>query len=347
VSPTDKQVEQAARLAVLKATEAELTEGTDAALAVLGPPNHPIRMRGALGILLRADRPQDAVALIKDQRVDEKWIDLAAVAFAFCGDTSRARELVAQADQSPELPVMRSARLGFAEGLIEQWRKRHPRQSLLEVDPWTPEDTGLAGTALELLEPLLSLVRANRQIDSEFDLSAVINATYFAHIAGNHQAFRECTAWLVRYIPLPVLVAELALRSLIPQVPDNLPARLRLEHLGEFQPAFLAALIERDLQNNPKASFEALAGIATLQLTDAEKESLAIVLFETCAKCGTEQIEQTIHLVENLCPSNSRMPPLLRAIKDLVVGDLDQATSKLTAIRDDTDAIWWQAWRRG
>src|SRR5205085_422868 len=138
-----------------------------------GPLTDPIRMRAALGILLRADRHQVAADLVRDQRIDEKWIHLAISAFAFLGDIARARFLVDQADASSDLSVMRSSRLAFAEGVIEAWRKRRPGDSLLRPEPWPDADVELASTVIEILDPLLSSVRANRKIVGDYELGAV------------------------------------------------------------------------------------------------------------------------------------------------------------------------------
>jgi hypothetical protein len=252
MSLTDKFDEQHAQLAAIKASEAELTEGPDAALAVLGPPTDPVRMRATLGILLRAERHQQAADLIRDQSPDEKWIELAVLVFAFLGDVDRARKMVDRADEYREPLVMHRTRFAFAEGIIEQWQKCYGAGSLLASGNWSDSDADRARTVIEVLDPLLSLVRANRRIQGDLELGAVMYAIYSARISGDEQLMRQYAAWLVKHVPVLPMVAELCLRGFL-KCPDNLPNRLRVEHPGDFQSAFLAALVGLDVNEHDEA----------------------------------------------------------------------------------------------
>ena len=167
MSLTDRFDKQQAQLAALQATESELIDGPDAALQVLGPPTDPIRVRATLGILLRDKRHQQAADLIHDRHPDEKWIDVAAYVFAFLGEIEHARKLVKRADDYPDPLVMRRTRVAFAEGVVDQWQERHGNESLLTACVWPSSDIEAAYTVIDLLDPLLSLVRANRSIHGD------------------------------------------------------------------------------------------------------------------------------------------------------------------------------------
>ena len=104
--------------------------------------------------------------------------------------------------------------------------------SFLSVQAWAVADVELAKTVIELLEPLLSAVRANRRISGDLEISAVVNALYGARIANDHRVLSECSAWLFRHVPVPLIVAELCLRSIVKKTPEGLPSRLRIEHQG-------------------------------------------------------------------------------------------------------------------
>jgi Tfp pilus assembly protein PilF len=343
MSLTDRLDEQHARLVALEAFEVELTDGTDAALQVLGAPSDPIRMQATLAILLRAGRYQVAADLIRDQRLDDKWVNLAALVFAFLGDISRARSCVESADNSFDATLMRSARLAFAEGVIEQWRKRRPAESPRGIRAWSAQDIELAKTIIDLLQPLLSSVRAKRKIDGDFEQGALTYATYCAEITKNQELLLECVGWLIKHVPLPLVVAEFSLRGLVPNVSRSLPNRLCLEHSGEFQASFLAAMMERELFGEYQAAFEAIVKLSTRAENEEQKEAICIALFETCGQCGVGKIEQAIEIVAALRPDDSRPLGLLHAIKHLTEGNLPGATSQLDAIRDETDGVWWQA----
>ena len=343
MSLIDQLDEQHAELVALRASEAELTDGPDAALQVLGPLTDPIRMRAALGILLRADRHQIAADLVRDQRPAEKWIHLAVVAFAFLGNIPRARSLVDQADDSSDISVMRSSRLGFAEGVIQAWQKRRPEDSLLGPKAWLDADVEMAKTVIEILDPLLSSVRANRKIIGDYELNAVTCAVYCAWIARDREFLSQYVQWLVKYVPVPLIVAELCLRGLTQGTPEGLPNRLRVEHPNDFQAALLAAIVERDLFKKPEAAFDALVELSARATGEDEKESVCIALFETCGRCKSDQIEMAIEVVTHLRPDGSRFLGLLHAMKHLADGNLSQAKEQIDAVRDESDGVWWQA----
>src|SRR5262249_19240706 len=160
--------------------------------------------------------------LVRDQRPDEKWIHLAVIAFAFLGDIARARSLLDRADDSADLAVMRSSRLGFAEGVIDSWRKRRPEDSLLGPEPWPDADVKLARTVIEILDPLLSSVRANRRIVGDYELSAVTSAVYCAWISRDREFLSQYIRWLAKYVPVPMMLAELCLRGLTQATSEGL-----------------------------------------------------------------------------------------------------------------------------
>lgn len=344
MSLTEKLHEQHARIAVLKASEAELTQGPDAALSVLGPPTDPIRMRAALGILLRADRHQAAADLLRDQRLDEKWLDMAALVYASLGEIPRAQSVVEQADNSSDPASRRLARLAFAEGVIEYWCNQNPNTSLLEPRDWPQTDVDLARTTIDVLDPLLSLVRANQQIDGEYELGAVTYAAYCGHIAKDPHLLSRCVSWLVRHVPLPLIVAEFCLRGMVNQAPDGLPNRMRLEHLGNFQAGFLAALMDRELLGRADDALGSLIELSEFARTDAEKLSVCVAVFETCGGCDPLRIDQAAEVVKKLRPDDHRLLGLVKAVKHLVQDDVAAARANLDAIRNDKDGVWWQAY---
>jgi len=344
MSLTDKVNEQNATIAVLKASEVELTEGPDAALKVLGLPTDPIRLRAMIALLLRADRAQVAADLLRDQRLDEKWIDLAAVLFASLGQFQQARSIVDHFDNPSNPAQMRLVHLGFAEGVIQYWRKQYPEQSLLEPKDWADSDVELAQTTIEVLDPLLALVRANQRIDGEYELGAVTYAAYCAHVSKDARLLSQCIRWLVTHVPLPLVVAELCFRGMVEHEPDNLPNRLRFEHAGDFQAAFLAALIERELLGRAEDALDALLQLSEVAVSDADKLSVCIALFETCGKCDLTRIERTAQTVKRLRPADTRLQGLVETVKHLVENKLADAQHDLDAIRDDKDGVWWQAY---
>lgn len=345
MSLTDNLNDRHAQLAALRASEVELVDGPDAALEALGPPADPIRMRAVLGILIRADRCHEAADLVRDLAPHEEWIDLAAHAHAVSGDLTRARSLVDRADEYPELRVMRRTRLAFAEGVVERWRLRCDKGSLLATQSWTATDIDLAITVIDLLDPLLSLVRANRRIQGDLQLSAVQHAVCCAHVAGQKEDLKRFAARLIQHTPIPLMVAELSLQRLV-ECPSNLPTRLRVEHSGDFQARFLAAVADRELLGHSSEAFDAFVQLSKEAATDDEKESVCVGLFVAAGDCLPEKIAQAIEVVTDLRPDDTRLIGLLHVFEHVANNQLDKAEEQLTLVRDETDAVWWQAHAR-
>jgi|GEM_PF-5782893 len=341
MSLTDKIDEQDARLATIRASETEFIEGPDAALQILGPPTDPIRMHATLGILIRAERHQAAADIIRDQRPAEKWLDLAALVFAYLEDIERAKSYLERADDSPDPLVMRRTRLALAEGVFECWRKRHGDQSFLAIRKWPDPDVELAKTLFEVLDPVLSLVRANRRIQGDLELNSVIYAVYLAHVMGNESTRLQYAGWLVRHTPLPLIVAELCLRDMV-ACHGELPNRLRVEHPGDFQAAYLAALMERELLDRAPDAFDALVHLASIAASDEEKETVCVALFETCGHCEPEKITPAIEVMTHLRPQDSRLLNLLQTAQHMAAGDIPKARRQLDTLRNETDSVWWQ-----
>ncbi len=342
MSLTNECDKQRAQLAAVNAYEAELTDGPDQALRILGPPTDPIRMRATLGILLRAGRHKEAADLIRDKPPAAEWIDYAALVFARVRDHERAYKMIDRADECPTPGVMRRTRLAFAEGVTEDWQERYGAGSLLGSTDWSESDVTLAGTVIAILDPLLASVRANRCIKGDLELAAVMHAVCCARIQKESQQVEKYAGWLEKHVPVPLLFGELCLREIV-DCADNLPNRLRVEHAGEFQTALLAALLERDRLDRSGEAFDALVALASQAQADDDKKALATALFETCGLVPPQRVDQAIATIRGLLPEDARYPALLEVFRQMSANELADARTRLDALRDEPDAVWWQA----
>lgn len=342
MSLTNSLDEQYAQLIALRASEVELLDGPDEALKILGAPTDPIRMRATLTILIRAERHENAFDVIHDVVPHDKWVDLAAYIYAARGDFTNARSFVVRADESPELLVMRRTRLAFAEGAIEWLRMQRGNGSLLGPQSSCEQEVDLALAVIDTLDPILSLVKANRAINGDLQLEAVMHAVHCAHISSEKRGLSQFTAWLVKHVPIPLLVAELSLRKIV-EPPVTLAGRLRTEHPGEFQAQVLAAVADRELFDRANEAFDSLIALSSKAATAAERESVCVGLFETVGRCKPGRIDKAIQVVSEIRPSDSRLLSLLRVFKHIESADLQSAKQELETVRDEADGVWWQA----
>lgn len=343
MSLTEDYVREEAELAAIKATEIELTEGADAALESLGPLSDPVRVRAALAILVHAHRHEEAALLVRDKPLDREWIMWATFAFARGGDVQRAMNLVARAYDWRDRSIVRRTCLSFAEAIVDRWATDYKLHSLLAHKDWHDHDIDLASTVLETLEPLLASVSANRKIEGGLELEATEFAVYCAHILQDRQLLLKYATLLQKHTPVPLVIGELSLRKII-DCPTNLVTRLRLEHGGDFQPQMLAAVLERELFDHAVEAFDALVSLAEKASTNTEKEAVCVAIFETCGACPQDRIDKAIEIVTDLRPDDTKMARILRAFKFLATDSLDDAKREIEAVRDEADAVWWQAY---
>ena len=195
---------------------------------------------------------------------------------------------------------------------------------------------------IDILDPLLCLVRANGRIENGLELAAVRYGVCSAHVVDDTPLLRQCSTWLIKCVPVPLIVAEICLRRMI-ECPGNLPAQLRAENPGDFQAEFLATLVDRDLLNHPENAFDGLVRLASEARTHEERESVSVGLFETCGKCSPPRIDQAITVLRDLRPNDSRQLSLLEVFRKMSNKDLAGARAQLESIRDDADGVWWQA----
>tara|TARA_R110002167_G_scaffold22388_2_gene80262 strand:- start:1424 stop:6841 length:5418 start_codon:yes stop_codon:yes gene_type:complete len=339
---------QQSELLVIKAAEIELTEGTEAALKILGAPTNPILMRSVLDILVRANRYKEALDLIDGRKVENKWIDIGVFLCAYFGEYKKAKSLISKSEDYSNNALVYKTRLAFAEGIIKSWQASTGYQSLFSIKSWSCTDQEVAKLAVDVLIPILSHVRANRIIEGEFQLAALKQTIIFAHIIKNDSLISECSDWLLSHTPIPLFVAELCLQGII-NCPDSIPNRLRLEHAGEFQAHFLAALLEREVLHKVDLSFEHFCKLSEQVRTENEKESICLTLFETCSQLyldshvsSMEFVDKAIEITENLCPNNTKILGFINIYRHGVAKDWIKARQLLDEIIAPDDSIWWQ-----
>lgn len=339
----DSFPDQQLRLDALRAFAVAETSGVEAALASLGPPVDGRRLRATLSLLLQNDRVKDAADLVRDREPDESWGDLAVCALSHNGEYDHALKLIDRADTWTDPAVMRRCRLGFAEGVMAFLSKSYSTSSLLGIDKPRDADIALLRKVLELLDPLLWSVRANRRIQGELELEAVLFAINASVALGDFSQVNDFGRWLIAFTPIPLTVAELAMRALIAP-PTGLVGRLRTEHPQEFAAHLLAALVERDVLNRPDDAFNALMAVSASASTESEKESVCIAILETCGRGDPAAIDQALKVVASLRPDDARMLGILDASRHVALKEFDAAESLLNKLRDDADPVWWQAW---
>ena len=285
-------------LLVLRAGRDEILSGTDAALKTLGPPTDAVRMRGTLGILVRAKRINDAANVIRGKTPDAEWVYWAAHVYNYVGDESLANEAVRIGDNSADPLTMRRTRVFFGNGFIDRIQASLNDDSLLSQSHWPEQTKEESNRAIEVLDPLISLVRANRGISGDLQMSAMVCALLCAYISGDRELFSECCDWLVPYVPVPLIMGEICLRQMHP-IPDGFTSRLRVEHAGSFQARLIAALIERDVLHEPERAYDELVRLSDDASDDTKKEIVAERLFETCCVCGSARRNKPLPLLQS------------------------------------------------
>ena len=127
---------------------------------------------------------------------------------------------------------MRRTRLAFAEGAIDWLREQRGDESLPRHILWEERFVDLALTVIDVLDPLLSLVKANRAIKGDLQLGAVIHAVDPCRtLRVKSEVFPNSQNGLLDTFQYRCSLRSPSLRGMA-EHPENLPTRLRMEHPG-------------------------------------------------------------------------------------------------------------------
>lgn len=100
---------------------------------------------------------------------------------------------------------------------------------------------------------------------------------------------------------------------------------------------------ERDKQRVQLAATKA----SEAELTDGPDQALRILgppaLFESCGSVAPQKIDQAVATIKRLLPDDLRYPALLEVFQQMSANEFADARARLNALRDDSDAVWWQA----
>src|SRR5262249_30317324 len=155
-------------------------------------------------------RFQDAGNLAHDEPLNEEWLDLAAYVFVRTNRRELALRCVSRADESSDLLVVRRTRVNFVAGIVEGWEEGH-ESSIIATRDWSDDDRKIASEASSILEPIIQVVFANRQIEGDVQLNGMVYAVICSHIGNDLPQLLKLAGMLLRHKPIPLIITELCL----------------------------------------------------------------------------------------------------------------------------------------
>ncbi|QDU39712.1 Tetratricopeptide repeat protein [Maioricimonas rarisocia] len=344
MSESGRGTDHTVRIASLRAFEASLIRSVEAGLAELGTLDDPVRVHAALQLLVQNDRFRDAVDLVGGYPFHCKWIDLAVYAHVALRDVESAGTLLEFARESCESAwVADRCRIAVADAAYCEVLNDSAGGGTAVGEGLTDEDRVLLEFVIEALNPIVAPVRLSGRVDSAIQRAAVESATHAYGLLGQYSQITDLVQPMVRCRPVPLLLAQLALRRLC-EPPKGLSGRLRVEHPNSFSAAFLAALLDREVYGRSRESLNSLIDLQLLARDNGKEaiEQLCQALFETASAMDAAALARARSVVDGLLGTSNRYRLYFDTVALLLQDRPDAALTELNAHRREDDAVWWQ-----
>ena len=336
--------EQQARLDSLRAFVAEKEEGISSALEVLRTGDDPIRFRTRLATLVRNNEFQTAFSLIEEEPLHEKWGDLAVYACVAVEGEDLAVKKLQESSKSFGPSTTDKFRLAFAEAAMMERLNHLLNPTIAQIGILDSKDQTLLERVVDVLWPIANRVRANESIQSKIQEFAIYWLSNCLGLLGRLTELVGLVSPLLRYKPIPLVLAQLARSGALDPVPAELVARIRTEHPTNFDAQLHAIICEFELFGRFENAMNGLKRIK-LQFSNLNTEDrtrFCELLFEVSSRLGGDSIEEARELVRDLLGEQNQFELYLDAIKLIEGKDFNGALSFLQDNERIDETLWWQ-----
>ena len=149
---------------------------------------------------------------------------------------------------------------------------------------------------------------------------------------------------LLRYAPIPLVLAQLARSGVMAEIPANLVARIRTEHPRDFDAQLQSVIVEFEVLKEPEKALGTLKRINDqFSIRDDDKrDRFCGLMFEVAARLGGESIIEANTIVKDLLGNENEFELYFNVLKEFDGKAYDEALEIL--LKDDRveDALWWQ-----
>lgn len=316
-----------------------LSGDVDSALAALSDKHDPDSIKQRLRILIHDKRAEEAAQLVLAVPSDLHWIEYGLSALARTGREKDADLRLTWVESHNQELLTQRCRLVFASALYDVVCPPGVPHRI----PTTFDDkaTAILGHILRILDPLIALFLLRRHIDTLLEQQAVHLHAYAAYLLGHASIASSSAKLLELRTPLPIEVAQYALRGVLPPTPAHV-ARLRAEQSTSFVAQCLACLVEAELPGMQDVAFDNAVTLTTLAKSDSDREDLYQVLLDISASLATARRARADEVGLVLLGASHRLVRLRQLDERIRAKSTVGVVEQLDELRDANDTYWLQ-----
>jgi tetratricopeptide (TPR) repeat protein len=331
------------KLSSLESLEAyieSLKGDSSSALKKLEGFSDPDSIRRRLAILIDTNRVQDAAESIQNVEPHHAWIDLATFAYAFIGDTARAKQCLAWAICQHEDLLSQKTSLKFIAGSMYAAFLARAEGSHLAPGSFSDTERQELENIVVSVRPVCNAIMSRGRVEVELESQLLQRYLDVIYLLGDRVEASAICSILVTRTPIPARVGAAILQGIAK--PDaRIVSRLWDENPKSFEARLLACMILGRFLNDPRTAKVRAQSLAIAAQNQREREDICELLYELWVNSpdGSDfsEIEQ---FTSDLLGTGSFLLALLRADRELTKDDHETALAILEAVRNENDPRW-------
>ena len=292
-------------------------------------------------ILLDAERLDKAVECARSRPLHRRWCELAVIAFARAGEDELARQAILWAERFADSGLRRRSVLRYAfVRYLGALQDRSPGDAIVPGQVSSEEREKL-GDVLDILDPLLVVVKGNRRVETQLEFEALQLAVKVNAFLCNLTAADGLASLLTTRQPVPLELAEFVLSGWV-SCPRSFPAKLRTEHPDSVRALILSELIDGEIYGKPKDAFDAVIRLEEGAVSQHEEELLCRALYELGQQCDAEDFAHARETTRSLLGEDHVLVFQHDVVQCLRNKGYENAKALLESHRDEESFAWLQ-----
>lgn len=315
--------------------------GPDAALELLHMRNDQYAIRFQLLILINQERFTEAFEIIDKIHIHEHWCDLALMVFVFNNRIEDSQNFLRTICSAYSKLKNYQCIIRFSQAMMNVSLKRLSQNQLIYPTDLTQDELKKISLFVDIIQPIVHEIMSNGQPHSGLEVTAINVSWNGNYLLQNHDNTSEMLHHMQQWSPIPEIVARGVINGII-EASDDLPARLRAEHVRSFDIGVLALIIQfSSLRQYSDALIEA-QNLIELADSNERKEELFWIVLHLWQHLRDNEMIECEKTARALAFSNPRLCALLDASIAIRNENPASAIKTLDSHSLPDDPIWLQ-----
>lgn len=328
------------KLSSLKAQAVALESGLDNGLRLLAGKNDPESVNARLGLLIGAERFQDALDVVEERKLEEKWAAKAVFLYAVTGKYGDALSAVNRMSLTANATTLLRCKTFFAEGAVMRISKHHRKNSFVTPSEIADDDKAGLLKVVELLSPVAFALPLSEENVSALQARAVALLMQAHLFLGDLDQLGELGRVLESRKPASLELARFAVIGTY-KVAKNFPERLRVDHPKSFDAWLLAIMIEHGLFQRYDDALNHAIALNSFPINLEDKERLAETLLAIAISSTAENLRKAKASVAEMLPQNGEILKHFDIVELVKSSKLEEAVKELECSKSN-DYRWYQ-----